>query len=164
MNTDVMFSNKSDEWETPIELFNLLHKEFNFTLDPCSTSENAKCNKYYTQENNGLNKDWSGEIVFCNPPYGNSIGKWVEKCCNEGENGTTVVMLIPSRTDTRWQHKYIFEKATTICFIKRRLKFNNILVDTTTSAPFPSQIVVFGSALTQGQINVLSNLGKVFIN
>jgi phage N-6-adenine-methyltransferase len=171
MNREIMFSSKSDEWETPQELFDKLNKVFNFTLDPCSTHENAKCNKYYTKEDNGLSKDWSGEIVFCNPPYGNSISKWVEKCYKEGLKAVTVVMLIPSRTDTKWQHKYIFNNAKVICFIKGRLKFINRLLPSykedgnfnISSAPFPSQIVVFGN-ITNEQISVLESLGKVFIN
>lgn len=167
-----MFSSKSDEWETPQELFNELNKQFNFTLDPCSTDENHKCNKYYTQNNDGLKQNWENEIVFCNPPYGNSISKWVEKCYKESLKGATIVMLIPSRTDTKWQHKYIFEYAKAICFIKGRLKFINRLLPSwnedgnfnISSAPFPSQIVVFSKNITHNQVEILKKLGKVFIN
>ena len=150
MNTDLMFSSKSDEWETPQDLFNSLNDEFHFTLDPCSTHENHKCDKYYTQEDDGLSKDWAGETVFCNPPYGRSIGKWVEKCYKESLKGSTVVMLIPSRTDTTWFHKYIYNKAE-IRFLKGRLKFINRALPSwneqgnykLSPAPFPSMIVVF---------------------
>lgn len=75
INTELMFSSKSDEWETPKDLFQKLHGEFNFTLDPCCTEENYKCEKYYTIKDDGLSKDWTGEIVFVNPPYGRLIGK-----------------------------------------------------------------------------------------
>lgn len=150
MNTDLMFSSKSDEWETPQDLFNSLNDEFHFTLDPCSTHENHKCDKYYTQEDDGLSKDWAGETVFCNPPYGRSIGKWVEKCYKESLKGSTVVMLIPSRTDTTWFHKYIYNKAE-IRFLKGRLKFINRALPSwneqgnykLSPAPFPSMIVIF---------------------
>jgi phage N-6-adenine-methyltransferase len=145
-----MFSSKSDEWETPQDLFNKLNNEFNFTLDPCATEENHKCNKYYTIKDDGLSKDWSNEIVFVNPPYGRSIGKWVEKSYKESLKGTIVVMLIPSRTDTKWFHDYIYNKAE-IRFIKGRLKFVNRLFPTwnkegnykLSPAPFPSMIVVY---------------------
>ena len=60
LNQGMMTSN-SNEWATPQELFDVLNKEFNFTLDPCSTHENAKCLKHYTLNENGLNQDWSGE-------------------------------------------------------------------------------------------------------
>jgi phage N-6-adenine-methyltransferase len=86
-----LFSSASNEWETPQELFNSLNAEFGFTLDPCSTPKNAKCAKFYTIDNDGLSKDWQGEIVFMNPPYGREIGKWIEKAYN---SGTTCVSAI----------------------------------------------------------------------
>lgn len=138
MNTDLMFSSKSNEWETPQDLFDKLNKEFNFTLDPCSTHDNFKCKKHYTIEEDGLKQDWFGEVVFVNPPYGREISKWVKKSYEEWQKGVTVVMLIPSRTDTKWFHDYILGKAE-VRFIKGRLKFG----DNTNSAPFPSMIIVF---------------------
>lgn len=53
-------SSNTDEWATPQELFNKLNNEFNFTLDPCSNEYNHKCDKYYTKEDNGLEKTWGG--------------------------------------------------------------------------------------------------------
>jgi len=140
INKGLMTSN-TDEWATPQAFFDELNKEFNFTLDPCSTKENHKCNKYYTKEDDGLSKDWRNEIVFCNPPYGREIGKWVEKAfmtnqLNMGDN--PIVMLLPARTDTKYFHEYIYNKAE-IRFIKGRLKFG----DSKNSAPFPSMIVIF---------------------
>ena len=73
-------SSKSDEWETPDDLFEKLNAEFNFTLDPSCREYNAKCQKFYTAKDNGLSQDWTGNVVFVNPPYGRAIGKWVEKC------------------------------------------------------------------------------------
>lgn len=70
MNTKLMFSSESDLWSTPQDFFNELDKEFNFTLDPCSTHENAKCAKHFTIEDNGLIQDWKGHTVFCNPHMG----------------------------------------------------------------------------------------------
>ena len=80
-----------------------------------------------------------GNRVFCNPPYGRELPKWVKKCYEESLKGTLVVMLIPARTDTRWFHDYIYGKAE-IRFIKGRLKFGNAKQ----SAPFPSMVVVYG--------------------
>jgi phage N-6-adenine-methyltransferase len=140
MNTAVMFSSKRDEWSTPQDFFDELNKEFNFTLDPCATPENAKCEKYYTKEDDGLKQDWSGETVFCNPPYGIAIKDWVKKCYEESKKpNTTVVMLIPARTDTSYFHDYIYHKAKEIRFIRGRLKFGNAK----NSAPFPSMVVIF---------------------
>ncbi len=139
MNTDLMFSSKSNEWSTPQHVFDGLNQEFGFTLDPASTDENAKCTFHFTEKENGLIQDWSGEVVFCNPPYGNALKDWVKKCHDEGnKENTTVVMLIPARTDTSYFHDYIYHKAE-IRFIRGRLKFG----DSKNSAPFPSMIVIY---------------------
>ncbi len=135
----VMFSSKTDLWETPQQFYDELDREFNFTLDPCATPKNAKCQKYYTATENGLKQNWQGETVFCNPPYGREIKHWVEKCYKESlKPNTTVVMLIPARTDTAYFHDYIYGKAE-LRFIRGRLKFSN----SKNSAPFPSMVVVF---------------------
>ena len=140
MNADLMFSSKTDQWSTPQVFFDKLNEEFNFTLDPCATIENAKCDRYYTIAEDGLKQNWQGEIVFCNPPYGRDIKHWVEKCFMESKKDKTkVVMLIPARTDTIYFHKYIYGKAKEIRFIKGRLKFGNAV----NSAPFPSMVIVF---------------------
>lgn len=82
-----LYTSNSEEWATPQDFFDRLDEEFHFTLDPCATAENAKCEKYYTKEQNGLAQDWTGETVFCNPPYGNEIGKWCLKCLEHSESG-----------------------------------------------------------------------------
>lgn len=74
-----LYSSATDEWATPADFFRALDAEFHFTLDACATPENAKCPKYYTREQDGLAQDWSGETVWCNPPYGRQIGAWCRK-------------------------------------------------------------------------------------
>ena len=141
MNSDVMFSSKTDEWATPQSLFDELNNEFGFDLDPCATEENHKCPEYYTQADNGLNMAWGGRRVFCNPPYSN-ISEWVAKCYTEGcKENTLVVLLIPARTDTRYFHDYILHRSE-IRFIKGRVKFG----ESKNSAPFPSMLVIFRGA------------------
>ena len=135
----VHFSSKTDLWSTPQDFYDILDDEFNFTLDPCATHDNHKTDKYYTLEDNGLSKDWTGEVVFMNPPYGREIGKWVKKA---KESNATVVCLVPSRTDTRWWHDNVINDASEIRFIKGRLKFGG----QKNSAPFPSAVVVFRNA------------------
>ena len=139
MNTKVMFSSASDNWPTPQDLFDQLNEEFDFDLDPCASANNAKCAQYFTKEQDGLKQNWGGKRVFCNPPYGREIGKWVEKCSKEATKANTLcVMLIPARTDTKWFHNYIYNKAE-VRFLKGRLKFGN----SKNSAPFPSMVVIF---------------------
>lgn len=141
MINKALLSSNSDEWVTPQHIFDLLDAEFDFNLDPCATEFNHKCETFYTAEIDGLKQKWGGYRVFCNPPYSN-IAAWVEKAFRETRNDNTlVVLLIPSRTDTRYFHDYIYQRAE-IRFIKGRLKFN----DSKNSAPFPSMIVIFRGA------------------
>lgn len=137
----VLYSSNSDEYLTPEDLFCQLDDEFHFTLDAAATKENRKCERYYSLEDSGLDHSWGGEVVFCNPPY-SKIGKWVEKAFYEGQkDNTVVVLLIPSRTDTRWFHNYIHHRSE-IRFVKGRLRFNSM----GGNAPFPSMIVIFRGA------------------
>ena len=139
MITKGLMSSNSNEWTTPQNFYDELNKEFHFTLDPCSTTENHKCKKYFTKKENGLLQSWKNEIVFCNPPYGRELPNWVKKAYEENKiNKTKIVMLIPARTDTKYFHKYIYKKAE-IRFIKGRLKFG----DGKGSAPFPSMLVIY---------------------
>ena len=134
-----LFSSANIEWATPQEVFDKLNEEFHFTLDPCALPSNAKCAKFYTPSEDGLIQNWEGETVFCNPPYGKQLGSWVRKCREESwKLKTKVVMLIPARTDTKWFHEHIYNKAE-IRFIKGRLKFGG----SKNYAPFPSMIVIF---------------------
>lgn len=142
-----MVSSKSNEWETPQGLFDDLNKEFNFTLDPCATSLNAKCEKYYTKRENGLQQSWAGEVVFMNPPYGGNTGKWIEKAWHESLHGAIVVCLIVSSTDRSYWHDYIFPHASEIRWLRGRLKF----VTAKSTAPFASAIVIFGGLLHRNQ-------------
>lgn len=137
MITKGLMSSNTSEWGTPKLFFEKLNKEFDFTLDPCATKDNHKCSKYFIKEQDGLKQNWRGQRVYCNPPYGKEISKWVEKAYLENQKGVFVVMLLPARTDTRWFHDYIYKKHE-IRFIKGRLKFN----DGNQSAPFPSMLVI----------------------
>ena len=133
-------SKATDEYATPPEIFQQLDDEFHFTLDPCSTDENCKCKKHYTIEEDGLTKNWGGEVVFCNPPY-SEIKTWVEKCFYEAQqDNTVVVMLIPAWTETRYFHQFILHRSE-IRFVRGRVKFNG-----KSNPPFPNMIVIFRGA------------------
>jgi phage N-6-adenine-methyltransferase len=135
-----LFSSNTEMWGTPKLLFNKLNEEFHFDLDVCAVKENAKCEKFFSPEDDGLNQSWFGNC-FINPPYGKDIKFWIEKSYKEAlynENVNVVVGLLPARTDTQYFHNYIYNKAE-IRFIKGRLKFN----DGKGSAPFPSMIVIW---------------------
>jgi phage N-6-adenine-methyltransferase len=124
-------------WATPKWLFDILNHYYQFTLDVCAIKENAKCAKFFSPEDDGLNQKWEG-ICWMNPPYGREIKKWVKKAHDSAKKGSAVVALLPARTDTAWFWDYIHGK-TNIEFIRGRLKFN----DGKGAAPFPSMIVVW---------------------
>lgn len=125
------------EWSTPQDLWDALNDEFGFTVDVASDDTNAKTEKHYTKEDDGLAQNWDGEVVWCNPPYGRVIGDWVKKAA---ESKATTVMLIPSRTDTRWFHDYIYgDPEVEIRFLKGRLKFGG----SPNPAPFANMLVIF---------------------
>jgi len=152
----VHFSSATPEWATPQDFFDAQNAIHNFTLDPCCTHENAKCKKHYTQAENGLAQDWSGDRVWMNPPYGREIGIWMRKAYEESQRGALVVCLVPSRTDTAWWHDYAAKG--TVAFIRGGLKF--LVADGSPGrpatksviegrhahnncAPFPSALVTF---------------------
>jgi phage N-6-adenine-methyltransferase len=133
---NIHFKSNTDEWETPIDLFESLNNEFKFNIDVCATKDNTKCSKFFTREINGLNQSWQG-ICWMNPPYGRTIGKWIKKAYESSLKGATVVCLVPARTDTSWWHDYCMKGV--IRFIRGRLKFSGH----NNSAPFPSAIIIF---------------------
>lgn len=139
MKTEVIFAKQSEEWETPQDLFDSLNTLYGFDLDVAATAENAKCSRYFTKEDDGLVQNWGGSRVWCNPPYGRQIGKWVRKAYEESRKpGTIVAMLLPARTDTAWFHDYAMKGR--VQFLRGRLRFGG----SDNNAPFPSIIVIFG--------------------
>ena len=133
----VLYSSTSTEWPTPQALFDQCHAEFHFTLDVCALPSNAKCQRYFTPEIDGLKQEWTG-VCWMNPPYARGvIGRWIKKAFESGQAGATVVCLVPARTDTAWWQDYVTKGE--IRFIRGRLKFGNAK----SAAPFPSAIVIF---------------------
>lgn len=139
---DIHFSSETNEWSTPQDFFDHLDREFGFTLDVAATAKNAKCDRFFTLHDNGLSKDWTGEIVWMNPPYRRQIPRWIEKAKHEK---AIVVCLVPARTDTKWwakfwdydRHRPI--EGCEVRFLPKRLKFEGNPKD----APFPSAVVIF---------------------
>ena len=141
---------KTVEWETPQAFFDRLDAEFGFVLDAAATRRNTKCPCFLGYDVNDIFRDglvsaWSsyGGPVWCNPPYGKALAKWVKKAHFESqENPHPIVMLLPVRSDTKWWHEYVMQ-ADEIRFVRGRLKFGGSKV----SATFPSCVVVFRAAI-----------------
>ena len=156
-----MFSSANQAWATRWKDFNQWNERFNFALDVCAGHGDQKCEKYYTEEDDGLSQDWTGGVFWCNPPYGREQIKWVQHGINQGAKG---VFLLPARTDTKLFHDVIVPNCK-IEFLKGRLTFGSdeywpwvweqeTLNDKPNSlykkygkmnaAPFPSMLVICG--------------------
>jgi phage N-6-adenine-methyltransferase len=143
---EALLSSNNMTWCTPKSFFDKLNAEFHFGLDAAATDKSAKCGVYFTPEQDAFRQRWDGRgVVFLNPPYGRELGKWVRKAYEEAQRGATIVMLIPSRTDTSYFHDYILGKAE-IRFIRGRLKFTDEDGRSSDPAPFPSMVVVYNGA------------------
>ncbi len=118
-----MFTHRTVHYRTQEDLLRDLHREFRFDLDPCPIGGSG-----------GLEKSWAGRRVYCNPPYGRDVAKWLAK----GLEARLAVFNLPARTDTAWWHEF-FPKASQVRFVRGRLRFGGA----TFSAPFPSVLLIF---------------------
>ena len=141
----------NNEWSTPQVLFDELNKEFDFNTDVCANVWNHKCGDYFDIEEDGLKQIWNG-VCWMNPPYGKETKKWIQKAYEESLCGTTVVCLIPSRTDTNFFHDYCLKGE--IRYIRGRIHFTD--KNGKTGRPrFGSMVVIFrgktGTSCSQEQ-------------
>lgn len=140
VRNDGRWHSRGSDWSTPQELFNELNAEFHFTLDPCASSWNAKCDNFFTEKEDGLKQDWVKNRVFMNPPYGKVLNDWMKKAYESFLNGATVVCLVPSATDTAWWHEYALKGE--IRYLRGRPRF--VTREGTWQQTFsPSVIVIF---------------------
>ena len=170
-----LFSSDQTEWETPREFFDVLDREFDFTLDAAASAANARVPTYYTEMIDALslpNGRWGSDAlraetkmlsidggiaagaIWLNPPYGKGLFKWVERAAEEGALGARVVVLIPSRTDTKYFHLAAARGAVRLLAGRLHFELNGKPIantnGTSTPAPFPSAIVVFGPRVRPG--------------
>lgn len=141
-----------DDRATVPEVFGPLNDRFGFTVDVAAAAHNAKCERFYSIEDDGLSKDWWGERVWCNPPYSN-IRPWVERAWlqwNSCHTPELVVMLLPAnRTEQGWWQELVephlrSRRADFSCeFIAGRVRF---LMPGETEIP-PNSRPPFGSCL-----------------
>lgn len=111
--TAYMPKSKSDKWQTPSAVYNMLNNEFHFDFDPCPIT-------WKEGDADGLSIEW-GLTTFCNPPY-SKVSEWIKKAWTEWKKGKTVVMLINAITDTIAFHEFIYGQAE-LRFLKGRICF-----------------------------------------
>jgi phage N-6-adenine-methyltransferase len=147
----VMFSSRRLDHGTPEDIFDQLDREFHFTVDVCANPSNAMLKNFLTKDDDALRTSWANQICWMNPPYGRELPKWISKAFHEaGKNNATVVCLVPARTDTKWFWDYCIHGE--IRLIKGRLRFKG----ESSSAPFPSMVVVFRPGVTP----IMAAIGK----
>jgi phage N-6-adenine-methyltransferase len=119
------YNGNGRHWGTPPEVFSELDATFHLTLDPCATSETAKCARYFTEDDNGLKQSWAGERVFMNPPYGREVYAWTRKAREESQRGVGVLVvgLLPASTDLAWWHDDVVGHAEIVKWYRGRIRF-----------------------------------------
>lgn len=144
------YNGNGRNWRTPPEIFDQLHREFDFTLDPCATKESAKCRTFFTEVQNGLEQTWAGHRVFMNPPYGREVYAWTRKARQESAGGVLVVGLLPASCDLAWWHDDVNIPGVEVRYIRGRVRF---LTDGPYRASgfFASVIVIWSSPAREGE-------------
>jgi phage N-6-adenine-methyltransferase len=115
------YNGNGREWATPPEVFDPLMREFAFTVDCCATPANAKCQRFWTEADNGLEQDWRGERVWMNPPYGREVYAWTRKARTAG--AALVVGLLPASCDLAWWHNDVVAVGAEIRYLRGRVRF-----------------------------------------
>lgn len=115
------YNGNGREWGTPPDMFLPLEREFHFTIDVCATAANAKCPRFWTEADDGLAQDWSGERAFMNPPYGREVYAWTYKAARSG--AAIVVGLLPASTDLAWWHDDVIAFGAELRWLRGRTRF-----------------------------------------
>lgn len=133
------YSSNTDQWATPQDFFDAVNAEFGFSLDVCAMPCSSKCCRFFDPTDDGLSQQWNQHRCWMNPPYGRTIGDWMQKAAEEAALGALVVCLVPARVDTKWWHGWVMGYADEVRLVKGRLKFG----DAKNAAPFPSALVIY---------------------
>ena len=172
-NWEAIHSSQNDHWETPSHLFDALNRQFAFDLDAAAADNTAKCDYYFTREDDALSQSWAAperfrvkpgaplpdpsrwRTVWLNCPYGRNMGVWLEKAVEESRQGLTVVTLTMASTDTAWWHDHVMAHATEVRLLRGRVRF---LLDgeLKSACPKGSAISIFTPWGQRGRPNVLS--------
>jgi len=140
MGNGYMAVSQTDDWATPADVWHQANGFHDFQLDAAASLTNHLCDQWFGLDHPDINRrdglagQWVGR-TWVNPPYGRGIYDWVKKAALHDD---LVVMLLPSRTDTKWFHEFVLPNAD-LQFIKGRLKFGAGI----SPAPFPSILVTF---------------------
>jgi len=120
MHAHVSGNPQTLEWLTPPGLVQALGP---FDLDPCAPAEGRRvwptAALHYSLPQDGLKLPWEGR-VWCNPPYGKELERWVERMAHH-QNG---IALIFARTETQAFNRWIWPMASAMLFLEGRIRFH----------------------------------------
>lgn len=141
-------------WRTHPDVFARLHAIFRFTVDACASKRNALLPRYWTEADNAFDQDWSGERVFCNPPF-----KLSREAMEKARSARLAVIVVPVTT---FSNKYLAENLPDhICLPARRLKFLPPLgLKAKSTSVMPTALVLYGAS--PSHITRLARFGSVY--
>ncbi len=136
----VLHSSARHDWETPEEVLELVRRVGPIVLDPCTTrGSNPTGSEYqcHLPDADGLLCDWDDEpgLVYVNSPFGRELPRWIDKAIAEAGKGCEIILLAPSRTDTKWFRR-ASESCQARCLWYGRMRFKGAPA----SAPFPTAL------------------------
>ena len=120
-----MPKSKNQEHLTPDRVFDLIEEKWNFIksdfYDPCPQGTPFRSPCFF----NGLYGDWQ-DLNYVNCPFEKeTLEKFVEKSIEQKQKGKITIMLLPTKTDQDWFHKFIIPRLKDVLWIRKRLKFKN---------------------------------------
>lgn len=149
---------KDDEWYTPAKYIESAREVLGrIDLDPASNdfaNKTVKADRYFTEESNGLEQEWSGNI-WMNPPYSTALlSQFADKLISS--NFSQAIVLVNNATETAWFEKMI-SKASAIVFHKGRIRF--VKRDGEHGAPLQGQAFIYYGDNAERFLEVFSKYG-----
>ena len=147
---------QSQEWGTPGKYVEAVKRVFggSIDLDPCSNEHSiVRATVEYTlPAQDGLKESWDYPRIFVNPPYGidqergTAIKHWLYRCAHaHHDHQSEVIALVPVATNTGHWKKYVFSRATAVCFLyDTRLRFLVNGRDEGKGAPMSCAMIYWG--------------------
>ncbi len=142
------------DWGTPSKYVVAVREFFGGTieLDPCSNQHSIvdAVVEYTLPLQDGLVESWDFRRIFVNPPYGRDrergtgIRDWLRRCA--AATKSDVLALVPVATNTGHWKKYVYGKASAICFLSdTRLRFLVDGRDEGVGAPMACAMIYWGA-------------------
>ena len=135
----------NNEWFTPERYVKLARSAMGgIDMDPASNKfaqEWIKAKRFFTEADNGLEREWAGR-VWLNPPYERGlITKFSTKVVEEVQKKVTqAIVLTNNATDANW-FQILLAASSCVCFTNHRLCFESS--EGTQSSPLNGQVFFY---------------------